>query len=392
MQKNARLGLLALLLIPCWVVAVRFDVDLVNLHFVADVAHRDLTRVYATNGNLGRYFYGPVSVVLAYPMGWFSYVVVKYFWIVVQTIAFVIFWRYLAKLYPWLEDKRRFWAWFAIFIVAINPIHNNFQSNNIQLMLAAVLVMAEWFTIAGSERAQRLAGAAVAIAAAIKVFPGFVAAYYIFTKPKAVKLGVVAGTAISLIAPYVAFGLTGGNTLYRGFFSNLTTYNVENSLTRVMDILCLPSLLERWFTVDGVLPSGVQTAIRVFILVISAVFFVLAWRGTRAATPTRQIDWWAMAMALSVMLNPSTRPHYFIFYIPAYCSVFGAVFDGRGRAYFVPLLLVSVALLAFTVDAIVGKPLNDFLEFQSIPTYGMLIVCGLLAVGVLGSRVSSAKS
>jgi hypothetical protein len=48
---------------------------------------------------------------------------------------------------------------------------------------------------------------------------------------------------------------------------------------------------------------------------------------------------------------------------------------------------LSVRLVAFTAEGVVGHDLNDRLEFLSLPTYGMLILCGVLAVSLFrGNR------
>jgi hypothetical protein len=376
-----RYSLLALTLIPCWIIAHKFDIDLVNLHYVAAVSHIDLTRVYAQNGNLGRFFYGPFCLVLVSILGFFSYTVVKYLWIALQTAAYALFWWSLYRLYPWLTNPTYGLAWIFIWILTINPIHNNFQSNNIQLMLAAVLFLAESWSRDFSWRRQMWAGVFVVAATAVKVFPGLIVLYYLMTKPRDVRRGIYLGTAISLLAPFVVYGVSGGTLLYRGFFENLTTYKAQNSLVQTEDILCLPSLLER-FGVPG-LPS------KMILIGVLAAFFisVIRCRKVLLSTGLTQSRYWAMAMALCVFLNPSTRPHYYVFYIPAYCAVVERTLLERWRWSFGQVaLLVSVILVAFTQEGVVGRAWNDRLEMWSIPTYGMLILMGMLVLLIVRER------
>lgn len=377
MPQKARYALLFLLLIPCWVIGYRYDVDLVNLHFVADIARSDLTRVYAQNGTLGRYFYGPLCLIFVSPMGYLSYQTTKIVWLILQTISYVIFWIGLARLYPWLKNSAYGLAWVFIWILCINPIHNNYQSNNIQLMLMAALVVGELWTRTTSRKLKALGGALAVIAAAVKVFPGLIVVYYLLAKPKDVRWGILWSSIACLLLPFVFYGYEGSMILYRGFFENLTTYQTQNSLTLIDDILCLPSLLERLG-----LSSGLTKAILGVILVA---FFAMVVRNREKllANGLTQARYWAMAAALCVFLNPSTRPHYYIFYIPAYCAVAEQTMLEKWRwTNWQIALLLSGVLVALTQEGVIGRSWNNQLEMWSIPTYGMLLLLGMLAMSL----------
>jgi hypothetical protein len=390
-KKKDKLSLLFILLIPCWVIAARFDIDLVVLHYTTGLvrAHH-YANVYAQNGSLGRYFYGPFSLILFNPLAWIPYSVLKWLWIVLQTLSFVLFWRYLTRLYPFLDTPAARWSWILVFIVAINPIHNNFQSNNIQLMLAATMLGAELLTRVNAPIPQFLAGILVMAAAGVKVFPIFIATFYLLGKPRAVRYGVYVGTALVVALPFLYFGKADALTLYEGFFRNLTSYNTENSLAKVPDILCLPSLLTRWFSVETLYPDLGPKVIKGVIVALSFVFFYFAWKKQKAL-PKEQaqresVHLWALAMALMVLFNPSTRPHYFIFYVPAFCSLLEmAKVQVMTRWFLMGSLASATLLIAFTAEGVVGKTINDQLEAWSVPTVGMIILCVALAKYLFGS-------
>ena len=367
--------LLFALLIPCWIIASHYNVDLVNLYAAAQYTHSDLTRIYAQNGNLGRYFYGPFSLILIKPLALYPFEVVKWFWILLQTISYGVFWVFLYRLYPFLKDNKIFWGWLLIWIVAINPIHNNYQSNNIQLMLAALVVVAEVWSRTTSKTKQFLAGALVVLAAMIKVFPLFLVGYYFFFKPAQVRKGLLLSSAVMMAAPLLFFGNTAGMQLYKDFFLNLGTYSVENNFLKVPDILCLPSLLARF----GIAPNLIQMSV----VLISIIFFI--WVGLRQkdlVQPRLNLHYTALAWALCVFLNPSSRPHYFIFYLPAFCSLMEIVYRRTKSAELVIGAIVSTFLIAFTAEGITGKRLNDTFEFKSVPTYGMIILCLILIYAI----------
>lgn len=369
MQKQVKWFLLAALLVPCWVIGIKYEIDLVVLHATAQFLNSDLTRVYAQNGILGRYFYGPFSLILIKPLGYLSFPTVKYFWLCLQTLSYFVFWHTLTQLYPILNNPKAFWGWLLVWIMAINPIHNNFQSNNIQLMLATVLVLAESLCQKPSKKAQIWGGLLVAFTAGIKVFPAFLVVYYFIAKSSSTRKGIIIGCLIVALSPFVVLGPSKAYFLYQGFIGNLTTYSADNSLTKTNDILCLPSLLARWgFT------SSQSNAL---VLFLSALFFV--WVFLRKSRPNfTSIEPYLLAFAwtLSVLLNPSTRPHYFIFYVPAYCILINRLqLKDWSKTAIGCLTLVSALLIAFTAEGVVGKPLNELLEAASIPTYGMLILC-----------------
>jgi alpha-1,2-mannosyltransferase len=367
--------LLVALLIPCWVIGIKYEIDLVVLHATAQFINHDYTRVYAQNGNLGRYFYGPFSLVLIKPLGYFSFSVIKYFWLCLQTVCYFLFWKILQDLYPFLKENKYIWGWLLVWIVAINPIHNNFQSNNIQLMLATLLLAAEQLTRSSSATKQAMGGLLVTFAAGIKVFPAFLVIYYFLAKNWTCRRGILVGLVVVLAAPFLCFGGDQALFLYKGFYSNLTTYSVENGLTQVRDILCLPSLLARFGVTDKISKA--------IILGLSALFYLWVLKARPLFNNQRtQGHFLAMAWSLSVFLNPSTRPHYFIFYVPAFCSIVEIFYAYPISKIWKFALALSTLMIAFTAQGVTGRKLNEVLEFSNVPTYGMLLLCLVLAAGI----------
>ena len=376
MKRKYQLALLVLLLVPCWAIAIRFDCDLLVLFQVAKWIPTDLTRIYGDNGSIGRFFYSPVTLIFLRPMGYFSYPVVKGFWIALQTLAYGVFWLGLFRLYPFLQSKRAAIAWIFVWIVAINPIHNNFQSNNIQLMLAAVLLWAEVLS-RGSSRARWAAGVLCGLTAAVKIYPLFLVALYFLTKPREVKAGIGVAAFCAIALPFLYFGGAGGTYLFHSFFQNLVTYQADNQPSRIPDILCLPSLLSRWLV--PLLGEGKTEHLLVFAILaaIAGCYFYFAWRtSARKQSHHEYTHILALGMALMVLLNPSTHVHYFIFLVPAFASLVEiAAQETSALAFSRWSFFLSVLLVAFTTEGVVGRRLNDQLEYWNIPTMGILLLC-----------------
>lgn len=371
--------LLGLLLIPCWVIAAKFEVDIKTVFHVATLSHSHAAASYGPSA-VGRFFYGPVTVALLYPLGFLSFTAFKWVWIFFQTVSFWVFWGCLYRLYPALGKRGNGFGWFLLFILSINPIHNNFQSNNIQLMLMAVLLLAEILTSSEKKNAQVFGGFLCALCACIKVFPLFICCYYLFSKPRKTTAGLALGFVISVALPLLVFGYADFLILVKGFLENLSTYSADNSLIQVPDILCLPSLLARWGEGYSWDPRAVQWVTRVVIGLISSSFFILVVRAKKTVSLT---PFFGMACLLMALLNPSTRVHYFIFYLPAACSLLQWTSENRAKRapVFAGMILVTL-LIAFTTEGIVGKKFNNQLEFLSIPTWGCILL-GVILLRVL---------
>ena len=189
--------LLGLLLVPCWIISFPFDVDLRVMHGVGRWLYSDLGKVYNDPAAIGRFFYGPIFLLLLKPVGYFSYPVAQWIWLALQTASYVIFWWALLRLFPVLLSRKSSVVWWLCFITAINPIHNNFQSGNIQLMLAAALLTSEVLYEKG-DAGKFFAGVVVMLAAAIKIFPIFIVGLYLLRGKRSAMAGLAAGALLSV--------------------------------------------------------------------------------------------------------------------------------------------------------------------------------------------------
>ena len=401
MFSRAQWALIFLLLIPCWVIAVHYDIDLPTLyHAMRNADQGKLSSVYnetagevdITPGHsflVGRYFYPPFSLVFFSPLGFFSYPIIKWTWFGLQTLWFGLFWVLLSRLYPEIRSRRLDWLWVAIWIVSINPIHNNFQSNNIQLLLSALLFGSELLSRKENKGVQLIAGILLSFAVGLKVYPLFLVGYYAAVKSRWVNAGVVLGGIIVVLSPLLPFGWAGTLELYRGFYVNLSTYGKDNGLLTVVDINSLPSMLARftdpWFT-----PAQSAKLTQAVTLIVSLGYFGFCAFVRRFSPEFKRLEvhLWALGLALMIFLNPSTRPHYYVFYVPAFASL-GHFIKLSHKKDLAVCFLLSVLLVAFTAEGVVGKRLNDDWEAWSIPTIGMLLLC--LALGMAIGRLIRAS-
>ena len=367
------LFLVLLLLIPCWVMGILYEVDIRTAYSVISRIPAELLTIYGPPraGDLGRYFYPPFTLVLFSPLSKFPFAEFKAIWLMLQTATYLLFWYFLVKLYPkvFQNNWRGLWVW----IITINPLHNNFQSNNINIWLAAMLLAAEILQRQRWILGQFLAGLLVAMTVHIKVYPAFLALFYFVSGKRSLQTGLIVGLFGFTILPWFYFGVGNGMELYRGFLTNVLSYGADNSLTTITDILCLPSLLARVF--HGSLSEGTIASLTKGITVTTVLVFmgaVFRFRGRK--------NLWELAWLLMVFLNPSTRVHYFVFLIPAFC--FLAEYVSLNWSLETLLFGLGIGLVAFTMEGVVGKELNNRLELLNLPTWGM--IC--LGLGLLLSQ------
>ena len=136
---------------------------------------------------------------------------------------------------------------------------------------------------------------------------------------------------------------------------NLGTYHAENSLTKVRDILCLPSLMSRWFHLEG------TPLAKAILAGIGGSFLLFAWsrlRGVPSNDDRSHTHMWALALAVMTLLNPSTRPHYFIFFVPGFCSVMEILYQEYSKTFLAVSAFVAMLLIAFTAEGVLGKALR----------------------------------
>ena len=238
--------LLAVLLVCAIAIAIRYEVDFVVMYQASRLSHFDVFHVYGSRiGGItgGRFFYGPLTFFFIHPLAFFSFPVAKGIWIGLQTVAFVVFWAFLISNFGVL--RRSHWAWLWVFAVSINPVHLNYQSNNIQLMILAVLMIAEVLSKRRETWCQYLGGILVALISAIKLYPFFIVVYFWIVKPRTVRIGLVLGLTLAAVIPLLQFGFADGVLLYKGFLNSLAGYHRDNSLIESFNLQCLPAVLAR---------------------------------------------------------------------------------------------------------------------------------------------------
>jgi len=82
---------------------------------------------------------------------------------------------------------------------------------------------------------------------------------------------------------------------------------------------------------------------------------------------------------MMALLNSSTRPDYFIFFVPAFASIVEIWQNHKVGWSYISATLLSIFLIAFTTEWVLGsKELNNLVESWRVPAVGMIVLCIIL--------------
>ncbi len=377
-----RLILLTTLFIPCFIVGLRVGQDFHAFYGTMELLKEGaLQRLYDPLDTQGRFYYLPHILIPFHWMGHLNRNTAHVLWLFCLTLSYVSFWGLLYCLYPSLFNNRaRLRArlsWIVLWIVSIAPIHASFQCQNIQLFIAATLLICEWLRQQGKS-AQFLAGILCTLVATLKLYPLFIVGYYLLVGPKFLRRGIGIGILLVFALPLAYFGGAEGLSLFERCGSSLGTYHGTYPLAQRPELLSLPSLFASW--TEKSLPAELRTLNGIILVgAIALAFYAYTWKMRKSAV-CFQTHLWALAMGLSVLLNSTSRQDYFIFYLPSFASVMALSLEKRPHWLVYLGTTVGVLLMSFTTEWVVfSKSLNDQLELWRIPVLGMLSICGVLA-------------
>jgi hypothetical protein len=373
MKSRIPILLLVFLLIPCWAISWKPGGDLGVYYKASEWLQRGwVTRLYSDNAEIGNFFYGPFGLAILNPLSLLSFHQANLLWLTLQSFSYFIFWFFLVKIFPEVLDPKRIPLFLLTWVVSIKPIHASFQSHNVQLMFAAILIFSEWNTQSKRKRDQLLSGILLSLLASIKIYPAFIALYYLLRKSHFVRLGLILGGLVSLVVPLLVFGFETGFSLPKQFVHNALHYHHIYDLSKDVVSLSLPSLLTTWLPVNWISAGAVS----LITALMALLYFSWVFKTRRLISPQVERHSWAMSWAAMAMLNSTTRPDYFIFFVPAFISIPFAIKHSPRPVLYRVGLFISLALIAFITEWTLGsRDLTHYLESLRIPVIGVLLLC-----------------
>lgn len=293
----------------------------------------------ATGAVIGEMKYNahpPAAVLIAVPFAALDYPRAHLAW---NLVTFALFLTAVAAVVRELGIP---FGWPAVFPAAIlllgNPVLNQIYQGQLNFLLAA-LVTAAW--IADRRGRPGLAGVAVGLAGAAKLYPLFLAAYFLFTRR---WTGLAAAAAVFLAANGAA-ALLFGTDAYRDYFG-VVVPNIAGQFQTDWQNLSLTGFWLRLFETapvrDWVGPESAAIAGQAFAKALSLVAVAVVARACWRATDRDSRDWaFALAVVGMLLVSPITWGHYSLLLLPVLAVVWARAATGRQVA----VLLAVVAVL-----------------------------------------------
>jgi hypothetical protein len=263
-------------------------------------------------------------------------------------VALTVRWWNALRARAGLERR----AWLALAGAPLGalllPLLTNFEHQNLNALLLALLAAALWLLSGGSMLS---AGVIVGFATALKAFPALLIVYLLARRLwTAAGAAIVTASALSAL-PLLLYGIDGFAELVRTFIrlstSGWPVRGNNQSLIAAIDRLAGGGLGD---------PAGVRqmaetpVATGLFVVVALVLGAWLAWSVvTRPATATTLAVEITAVTVLAILLSPIAWDHYWTLLVPAYL----VVYDSRD-----PRLLGTSGSYAFWTAAILTTGLS----------------------------------
>jgi alpha-1,2-mannosyltransferase len=285
---------------------------------------------------------------------------------------------------PWLPML------FAPLAAILLPALTNFEHQNMNALLLALIAAATWQMTLGSAAA---AGILVGTATALKMFPAFLVLYFVIRRYWTAALAAIVTTIVLSVAPLAIYGAGFTdlvNTFRRLGSSGWPIRGNNQSLIAALDRLTLE------FVPTPVDAAGVREAAdappALALFAVLALLLVGAFVLTIARTPRRPSSIpceMAMATILAILLSPIAWDHYWLMMFPAFLVVYVASQERRGSA--LHYAFWSAALLTTGLSpVIVGRSGFNLAREGSAYTVAAIILYACLLATC--ERLSKAES
>jgi len=288
-------------------------------------------------------------------------------------------WNIRARL--GLEPRPWFPLLFAPLLAVLVPLQTNFEHQNMNTVLLALLAGATWQLTIGSAI---VAGLLVGVATALKAFPGLILIYFAVRQQWRALTAAITTAVLLTVLPAIVYGIDGYRQLIADFLrlgrSGWPVRGNNQSLVAAIDRYITG------VTADGVRSAGeAPLAFTIFIAaaVLLSVLLLAALLRTRVtAVP---IEMTAVTI-LAILLSPIAWDHYWTLMFPAFLIVYessGArLLGATGRFAFWIAAGLTTALSPLTL----GVRGFNVARALSVDTIAALIVLGALVAMMWKAR------
>lgn len=333
----------------------------------------------------------PTSILLALPLAGLDFPTAFGLWAALSIVlAFLTAWLIISQL------KLAVGAWSLIPAAAVAvvcyPLLEHLRQGQLNLVLA-VLLTGAW----AAERSgrPRLAGGLIGLAAAIKLFPAFLLAFFAYRRRWSVVISglvvlvvltdltvLVFGPRVYLdyvrnVLPQIGwFRIAWNNASILGLFSKLfdpLPGHPHNLWWRTSPLWNSPALM--W--------AG-------YLFVASAFVGVLGWVARKPGDLHERDRAYGLALVCMLLLNPVVWEHYFVLLLLPLCLIWVDLSEGGGAGPKAAFLAVVALLCAgpeqmFRLLGVEGQMAGP-LQVFGVLEYQFYALIGLFALGTLGLR------
>jgi hypothetical protein len=341
----------------------------------------------------------PVAVLAAVPFVWLDYPHAHLAW---NLATYSLFLLAIAAVIRELRIPFRWPALFPLLILLLgNPVLNQVYQGQLNCLLAA-LVTAAW--VADRRGRPALAGVAVGLAGAIKLYPLFLLGYFAFTRRWTGLLAAGGAFAAANGLAALLFGVSAYRdyvgTVVPSIAGQFEAAWVNMSLTGFWLRLVGTDPIRDWVGAAHARPVGQALAWGACLLVTT----VVAWACWRATTRDARDKAFALAVVGMLLVSPITWVHYWLLLLVPLGVLWSR--SAPGPPMWLAGVVVAVLWLPANFAAQVGlgrdgaARFNDYyhpylsttenLAMVSVPHYALVVV-SLLALQLRRGRVGSGE-
>jgi alpha-1,2-mannosyltransferase len=281
-------------------------------------------------------------------------------------------------------------SWLALagppLIATLLPLLTNFEHQNLNALLLALLIAAIWQLSAGANVS---AGFLIGVATALKAFPALVILYLIARRYWLAAIVAVLSAAVLNLLPLPMYGIGGFAELARTFWrlstSGWPVRGNNQSLVAVIDRVMSGQ--------DGAgvrVASDAPEAVLVFavvavVLLGAMIAILLTWPPSRSGASIEI----AAVIVLAVLLSPIAWDHYWTLLFPA----FVIVYDGRDERGWASMFWLAAILTSGLSPLTLGA--SGFNVARHLGTYtiaALVLYVALLLRRRLGGDRSGSKA
>lgn len=317
----------------------------------------------------GGFYYSPLFALLGIPLSYLPPRVTALLYIAVEAVllgaSLILIKRWTR--YQVGRTSLGILFWLTFLLAFLNTVLGQFHQGNVSLPIFFLCLMSGYSYLFGH---RRLSAAWLAFAINIKIFPAFLVGFALLRRDWRYCSWLAAFLLLLFLAPALYFGWDGNWQLHREFLTTLPGYGSENDMARMV-YQSLPTALYRIALSAG--EGFALLAMRAGqMLVVAAA--IIVWWSFRRRLDTEWILVYSFFLALTAQFHPySWIPSMGFFYAPlALITMHG--WASRSRWPYSASLVGFLLLYSLSTEFVLGRRLNDFLEYASIPTLGIWIL------------------